>query len=66
MLSISKKIENALCALYYFMMKRDKKPGSVKEIARERNIPEKFPFHILKALEKGRFVVSRKGAGINS
>jgi len=61
MLSISKKMEYALCALYYLMKKEKNSPSSVKEISREMDIPEKFLFHILKSLEKARMVISRKG-----
>ncbi len=61
MLSISKKMEYALCALYYMMKKGEKSPSSVREISQEMEIPEKFLFHILKSLEKARIVLSKKG-----
>jgi Rrf2 family protein len=61
MLSINKKMEYALNALYYMIEKGKNSPCSVKEISAGMEIPEKFLFHILKSLEKARIVFSKKG-----
>lgn len=62
MFFVSKKIDYALLAIYYMMSKCYDSTCSVKEIASEMNIPEKFLFHILKSLERAGIVAARKGS----
>lgn len=62
MFFVSKKIDYALLAIYYMIAKCYDSTCSVKEIATEMDIPEKFLFHILKSLEKAGIVAARKGS----
>jgi Rrf2 family protein len=58
----SVKCDYALLALFDLAAQRSSEPVKIAEIARRRNIPQKFLELILANLKQGGFVESRRGA----
>ncbi len=61
-MNISVKGEYALEALFDLAQQRPGEPVKIGDIARRRNIPQKFLELILAGLKQGGFVESRRGA----